>query len=83
MFVVMLSMSFVSCSDDDDDSNTSVRWSSIVGTWTRDTKADGAVSTITFGSGGNGKVSITEYDEETGEKLNNTSENFEYAYDSV
>lgn len=78
MFVAMLSMSFVSCSDDDDDSNTSVTGSSIVGTWTRGTIADGEVLTLIFCSNGKGTIGVVFYDEETGKETSSTNLSFEY-----
>lgn len=81
MFVAILSLTFTSCSDDDDN-DTSITGTSLVGTWSTGSKADGSILRLTFGSNSKGNLSMIEYDEETGKEIGSISENFEYVYDS-
>lgn len=80
LFVAMLSLSFTACSDDDDDSETSVTGTSITGTWVDGTPEDGEVTTLVFGTG-RGTLTYIYYDSRENETSRDV-QNFEYAYDA-
>ena len=82
LFVAMLSLSFTACSDDDDDSGTSVTGTSIVGTWSQGVNDDGEEVTIVFNSNGNGTVVFATYDDISGDEIDSKRQSFQYSYDA-
>lgn len=79
MFVAMLSMSLMACSDDDDDSVAANYAESIVGTWQYGSVEDEIIMTYKFNSNGTGEIAVKKY-EEYGHQSESYSESISYTY---